>query len=307
MSGDAGQGSFWVSSTDQGGQGALREFSATSGALLGTPRPFPAGCTGLGYDDTLGRFYGFSRLPQPTPSQPIQVNGFEVSAYDFAPTGVRFCGDLTLGNGAGPRGGVAAGFDVFRSRAAPTAQLTMVCLVDTPNNPQSQQWLYELKTPAALRSYASVAEVAGRLLQNNPRLDPAKAAWLAPHWSRRRDDGRWHLLADPAHKRVNPVPPRQDADPTWGTASAVQSPGAGRHATQETPQQDAAANSAATHEPAPAHETAPAHGSGGTHESRSTHALISTSEPGATQESGAGTFGTPPAGPRPRATDDDPQ
>jgi pimeloyl-ACP methyl ester carboxylesterase len=67
------------------------------------------------------------------------------------------------------------------------------------------QWLDELKEPATLRSYASVDEVAERLLKNNPLLAPDKAAWLAPHWSRQKDDGRWHILGDPAHKRVNPV------------------------------------------------------------------------------------------------------
>ncbi len=67
------------------------------------------------------------------------------------------------------------------------------------------QWLDELKTPASLRSYANVDEVAERLLKNNPLLAPDKAAWLAPHWSRRAEDGRWHILGHPAHKRVNPV------------------------------------------------------------------------------------------------------
>jgi pimeloyl-ACP methyl ester carboxylesterase len=67
------------------------------------------------------------------------------------------------------------------------------------------QWLDELKQPAALRSYASVDDVAERLLKNNPLLAPDKAAWLAPHWSRRAEDGRWHILGHPAHKRVNPV------------------------------------------------------------------------------------------------------
>jgi pimeloyl-ACP methyl ester carboxylesterase len=73
-----------------------------------------------------------------------------------------------------------------------------------------QQWLDELKTPQALRDYASVAEVAERLMKNNPLLPPDKAAWLAPHWSERRADGRWHILGDPAHKRVNPVLYRVD-------------------------------------------------------------------------------------------------
>ena len=49
------------------------------------------------------------------------------------------------------------------------------------------------------------AEVAARLRKNNPRLAPDKAAWLAPHWSEQRDDGRWHILGDAAHKLVNPV------------------------------------------------------------------------------------------------------
>ncbi len=72
------------------------------------------------------------------------------------------------------------------------------------------QWLDELKTPQVLRDYASVAEVAERLLKNNPLLTPDKAAWLAPHWAERRADGQWHLRADPAHRRVNPMLYRVD-------------------------------------------------------------------------------------------------
>ena len=67
------------------------------------------------------------------------------------------------------------------------------------------QWLDELKTPQALRTYASVDEVAARLIKNNPLLSADKAAWLAPHWSRQADDGQWHIQGDPAHKRPNPV------------------------------------------------------------------------------------------------------
>jgi pimeloyl-ACP methyl ester carboxylesterase len=67
------------------------------------------------------------------------------------------------------------------------------------------QWLDELRAPATLRSYTSLDEVAARLMQNNPRLGVAKAAWLAPHWAAQREDGRWHILGDPAHKRSNPV------------------------------------------------------------------------------------------------------
>ena len=41
--------------------------------------------------------------------------------------------------------------------------------------------------------------------KTNPLLRPARAAWLAPHWSRQRADGQWEILGDPAHKVANPV------------------------------------------------------------------------------------------------------
>jgi len=70
-------------------------------------------------------------------------------------------------------------------------------------------WLDELKQPPQLKPYASLQAVAQRLIKTNPRLTPDKAAWLAPHWSRKvvRADGglEWQILGDPAHKRTNPV------------------------------------------------------------------------------------------------------
>jgi pimeloyl-ACP methyl ester carboxylesterase len=67
------------------------------------------------------------------------------------------------------------------------------------------QWLDELKRPERLRDYASLAEVAERLIANNPLLSRDKADWLAPHWAEERADGRWHIRGDPAHKRTNPI------------------------------------------------------------------------------------------------------
>ncbi|HEX4509478.1 MAG TPA: alpha/beta hydrolase [Burkholderiaceae bacterium] len=67
------------------------------------------------------------------------------------------------------------------------------------------KWLDELKTPASLRPYATLEDVARRLMKNNPRLPTARAHWLAPHWAAQRADGQWHILGDPAHKRVNPM------------------------------------------------------------------------------------------------------
>jgi len=68
------------------------------------------------------------------------------------------------------------------------------------------RWLDELKAPARLRPYPDLAAVAARLMANDPQLSADKAAWLAPHWAEQKADGQWHLRADPAHKRINPVP-----------------------------------------------------------------------------------------------------
>jgi pimeloyl-ACP methyl ester carboxylesterase len=67
------------------------------------------------------------------------------------------------------------------------------------------QWLDELKQPQQLRTYDSLHAVAERLRKTNPLLLPERAAWLAQHWSRRRADGQWEILGDPAHKRTNPL------------------------------------------------------------------------------------------------------
>ncbi|HET9977087.1 MAG TPA: alpha/beta hydrolase [Burkholderiaceae bacterium] len=83
------------------------------------------------------------------------------------------------------------------------------------------QWLDELKEPAALAPYADAAAVAARLMKNNPRLAPDKAAWLATQWGEPRADGRWQLRADAAHKHVNPVLYRVDeALATWRAITA---------------------------------------------------------------------------------------
>ena len=67
------------------------------------------------------------------------------------------------------------------------------------------QWLDELKTASPLRDYDDASAVAQRLMKTNPRLDPAKATWLATRWARPDAAGRWHILGDAAHKHVNPV------------------------------------------------------------------------------------------------------
>ena len=83
-------------------------------------------------------------------------------------------------------------------------------------------WLDQLKRPQSLKPYASLEAVAWRLRKNNPRLQADKALWLARHWSAQAADGFWHLRADAAHKRINPVPYRAlDAIATWRLISAA--------------------------------------------------------------------------------------
>jgi pimeloyl-ACP methyl ester carboxylesterase len=65
-------------------------------------------------------------------------------------------------------------------------------------------WLDELREPPRLRRYASLDEVAARLVANNARLEPRRARFLAQHWSKPDGDGGFMLLADPAHKIRSP-------------------------------------------------------------------------------------------------------
>ena len=69
------------------------------------------------------------------------------------------------------------------------------------------KWLDELKAyhrgQLELKSYDSVEAVAGRLMKTNRRLPRDKAEWLARHWARPDDDGRWRILGHAAHKIIN--------------------------------------------------------------------------------------------------------
>lgn len=66
-------------------------------------------------------------------------------------------------------------------------------------------WLDELQRPPLLRGYASQPEVAARLQKNNPRLNDARALFLAGHWAAPDQGGNWSLLADPQHRLTNPT------------------------------------------------------------------------------------------------------
>ncbi|MCW7536285.1 alpha/beta hydrolase [Aquabacterium sp. A7-Y] len=83
------------------------------------------------------------------------------------------------------------------------------------------KWLDELKQPVELRSYDSLQAVADRLCKTNPLLRRDRADWLAPHWAQQAHDGRWEILGDPVHKRINPVLyRREEALACWQQISA---------------------------------------------------------------------------------------
>jgi pimeloyl-ACP methyl ester carboxylesterase len=69
------------------------------------------------------------------------------------------------------------------------------------------KWMDELKAfhrgEMALKSYDSVEGVAQRLMKTNRRLNQDKAQWLAQHWAKPDEQGRWRILGDPAHKITN--------------------------------------------------------------------------------------------------------
>lgn len=68
-----------------------------------------------------------------------------------------------------------------------------------------RKWLDELREVPSLRSYASADEVVARLQKTNPRLSDERAHFLAREWARENAQGRWEILADPAHKNSSPL------------------------------------------------------------------------------------------------------
>ena len=83
------------------------------------------------------------------------------------------------------------------------------------------RWLDEIKAGARLPIYDTMQAVAARLQKTNPRLSDSQAAFLAPHWARQTAEGKWMLLADPAHKIVNPVLYRIDEiEAVWAEVTA---------------------------------------------------------------------------------------
>ena len=91
------------------------------------------------------------------------------------------------------------------------------------------RWIGEIKDlhagNNALKTYASLQEVAARLMKTNRRLPPDKAEWIARQWAEPRQDAggatRWHILGDAAHRVINPQPARaEDVQALYARISA---------------------------------------------------------------------------------------
>ncbi|KAB2970295.1 alpha/beta hydrolase [Zoogloea sp.] len=68
-----------------------------------------------------------------------------------------------------------------------------------------EKWLRDLSSDTAFRGYPDRAALALRLREDNPRLSPERAAFLAEHLGEPDGQGGIRMAGDPAHRRVNPV------------------------------------------------------------------------------------------------------
>lgn len=72
------------------------------------------------------------------------------------------------------------------------------------------KWLDSLHEFDQPRVFSSLDEVIRRMKRNNPRLTDERAAFIALNWSQQNADGMWQILADPHHRRINPLMTRMD-------------------------------------------------------------------------------------------------
>lgn len=79
-----------------------------------------------------------------------------------------------------------------------------------------RRWLQQLGEPQAYGEYAGFDELARMLLRRSPRLSPERAEFIARSWARATPEGRVRIVADPAHRRINPYRYRRDeAEACW--------------------------------------------------------------------------------------------
>jgi pimeloyl-ACP methyl ester carboxylesterase len=125
-------------------------------------------------------------LERYSPEQPARIVGHSMGAHIAALyAGVRpdRVGRFVNVDGFGPPGG--------RQDPAPR---------------RLAKWLAQLNDDTSQRPYESFEEFALRMQSENPRLTDERARFLVQHWGKEEPDGTVVRRADPALKRINPVP-----------------------------------------------------------------------------------------------------
>ncbi len=90
---------------------------------------------------------------------------------------------------------------------------------DAPDN--YRRWIEKGRNGVDYRSYVSFEEFAQRILRANPRMQAARAQFVAKQWASEDEDGVVRIKADPAHKLPNPVLYRRnEADACWRQTKA---------------------------------------------------------------------------------------
>lgn len=83
------------------------------------------------------------------------------------------------------------------------------------------KWLRQIVQGEEQRPYADFADFATRMMAENRRLTPGRAAFLVQHWGKEEAGGTVIRRADPAHKVVRPTPSRLDESlACWRAISA---------------------------------------------------------------------------------------
>lgn len=83
------------------------------------------------------------------------------------------------------------------------------------------EWLDQVKQGVGFAVYDSFDQLITVLARRNRRTPLDRIEFIARSWAHEREDGRVELLADPKHKRVNPVLYQRDqAEACWRAITA---------------------------------------------------------------------------------------
>ena len=84
-----------------------------------------------------------------------------------------------------------------------------------------RKWLDQAKGAPVSKDYDSFEQLASIVGFRYPRFSSVQANYVAQRWARLEADGRVHLLGDPRHRWINPLPyTREDSEAIWRGVTA---------------------------------------------------------------------------------------